>query len=177
MLSILQMALQGRLINTFAHLFRVEWPSVPSPPSSEFVLLVGAVLVVLGTWLLIRHRRRLAGQLHDQSLAPEDADYLRRQNQRRQKTSILLIVLGVMIPAGDLLLERMEQPEPVTVTIYWIGVLLLVLYMIWLAAVELFVTGLHTRDALARVRSQQAVLENDLKKLRESLDRGDSDQP
>ena len=148
---------------------------MPNPPSSEFVLLVGAVLVVLGTWLLIRHRRRLAGQLHDQSLAPEDADYLRRQNQRRQKTSILLIVLGVMIPAGDLLLERMEQPDPITGTIYWIGVLLLVLYMIWLAAVELFVTGLHTRDALARVRSQQAVLENDLKKLRESLDRGDSD--
>ncbi len=148
---------------------------MPNPPSSEFVLLVGAALVVLGTWLLIRHRRRLTGQLHDQSLAPEDADYLRRQNQRRQKTSILLIVLGVMIPAGDLLLERMEQPDPITVTIYWIGVLLLVLYMIWLAAVELFVTGLHTRDALARVRSQQAVLENDLKKLRESLDRGDSD--
>lgn len=147
---------------------------MPNPPSTEFVFLVGAVLVVLGSWLLIRHRRRLANQTDDQAYSPEEAEYLRRQNQRRQKTSILLIVLGVMIPAGDLLLERMEQPEPITVSIYWIGVLLLVFYMIWLAAVELFVTSLHTRDALARVRSEQAVLEHDLKKLRESLDRDES---
>lgn len=144
---------------------------MPPPPSTEFIFAIGAVLVIAGLWLTFRHRRTRAAREADASLSDAEREFYRRQLRRRTITSVLLILLGILVPIGDMLFGRGGRPEPLPLTIYWGGVLLLVLLMLGLAVADLVMTGRHTRKALNRIRSEQAALEHELQDFRRSRGR------
>ena len=144
---------------------------MPDPPSTAFVFAFGTILVVAGLWLIGRHRRTQDAREADPALSEGDRRFYRGQHRRRTTTSILLVLLGILVPFGDLLFERGQRPDPLPLTIYWLGVLSMVLFMLIMAVVDLFLTSIHTRDALTRVRTEQAALERDLQEFRRSLDR------
>ncbi|HEX6984488.1 MAG TPA: hypothetical protein VF170_03890, partial [Planctomycetaceae bacterium] len=83
----------------------------------------------------------------------------------------LLVLLGVLIPIGDLLFARKPAPPALPLTIYWIGVLSIVLLVLLMGLVDLFATGIHAKDAMSRVRSERAALERQLEEIRRSLGR------
>ena len=143
---------------------------MPAPPSTELVFIIGAILIVAGLWLTMRHGRIRARREADASLPEAERAFYRRQLRLRTITSVLLVLLGILVPAGDLLFGRGERPDPLPLIMYWGSVLLLVLVMLGLAMTDLILTGRHTRNALSRVRAEQADLVQDLREFRRSLD-------
>lgn len=117
---------------------------------------VGATLIVTGLLLLRSHRRSWALQQQDPECDPEDLKHYRRRYRRRLQTSGLLVVLGVLIPAGDQFIPA-NAPGIFTA---WVGlVLLLTLQMIGLGLSDMLATATHSQAALARIHRKQHELE------------------
>lgn len=109
-------------------------------------LLLATFLAALGAGLLIWHVRTWqAAQGH----APNEGElaFSRRQFHRRRRVGILIVVLGVAVAVGELV------RDPVLGLVYWSGTLLLVLWIVGLAMLDLVASqqhfGLqrHQRDA------------------------------
>jgi hypothetical protein len=131
--------------------------------------LSGVALVVLGIMFLRRHRRTWSARRDDAALPDDERRYYGRQYRRRLVTSGLIVLLGVLIPIGDMLLDHRPAPPAVALTLFWIGILLLVLLVLLLGFVDLFATAMHARDAISRFYSEKAVLERQAEELRRSL--------
>jgi sterol desaturase/sphingolipid hydroxylase (fatty acid hydroxylase superfamily) len=129
----------------------------------------GVALVALGLMFLRRHRRVWQERKEDPSLGAEERRYYQRQHRRRMLTSGLMVLLGVLIPIGDLMFEQRPRLPIVPLTLYWIGVLLLVLFVLLMGVVDLFATGVHAKDAISRVRAEKAALERQVEQLRQKL--------
>ncbi|MGC1275977.1 MAG: hypothetical protein WBC44_19910 [Planctomycetaceae bacterium] len=139
------------------------------PLESLVAFLTGVALVTLGLAFLRRHRRMQQIRRDDPSIGDDEQLFYDRQYRRRLLTSGLIVVLGVLIPIGYLLLDRRPALPATVVTLYWIGVLLLVLFVLLLGIIDLFATGMHAKDAISRVRSEKAALERQLEEVRRSL--------
>lgn len=138
---------------------------------SQFVApAFGLALVVLGVAFLRRHRRTWQERKNDPAVPLDERSYYHRQYRRRMLTSGLLVLLGVLIPIGDLLLDRRFPKE--TVLLYWGGVLVLVLFVLLLGFVDFFATGMHTKDAMLRIHGEKAALERQVEEMRRALREG-----
>jgi hypothetical protein len=125
---------------------------------------------VLGVAFLRRHRRTWEDRKNDPAVPLDERGYYHRQYRRRMLTSGLLVLLGILIPCGDLLLDR--RFPMATAILYWVGVLVLVLFVLLLGFVDFFATGLHTKDALLRIRGEKAALERQVEEVRRALREG-----
>jgi sterol desaturase/sphingolipid hydroxylase (fatty acid hydroxylase superfamily) len=142
----------------------------PAVPLSNVVSIAfGVALVVLGAVFLRRHRRTWNARKANPALPAEERSYFARQHRRRMLTSSLIVMLGVLIPIGDLLFERKPAPPVVPLTLFWIGVLLVVLWVLLLGVLDLFATGLHAKDAMSRVDAEKAALEHQLEEIRRAM--------
>ncbi len=75
----------------------------------------------------------------------------------------------MLIPIGDLLFERKPAPPALPLTLFWIGVLLIVLWVLLLGFVDLFATGIHAKDAMSQVNAEKAALERQLEEIRRAM--------
>jgi hypothetical protein len=139
------------------------------PIESLVSVLSGVVLVILGLAFLRRHRRTWRARQVDPALEDHQRRYYVRQYRRRLVTSGLIVLIGILIPIGDMLLERRPAPPAVPLTLFWIGVLLIVLLVLLLGLLDLFATGLHARDEISRFYSEKAALERQAEELRKAL--------
>ena len=139
------------------------------PLESIATIASGVALVVLGLAFLRRHRRTWRARQSDLLLDENARRYYWRQYRRRLVTSGLIVLLGVLIPVGDMLLERRPAPPAVPLTLFWIGILLLVLLVLLLGFVDLFATGMHARDEISRFYTEKAALERQAEDLRRAL--------
>jgi hypothetical protein len=123
-------------------------------------LIVAVVLLVTGICLMMSHVRGWRRQQADPRLEEKDRAYYGRRYRRRMQTSAILAVLGVLIGLGDVLLPFQQQPRPVT--LYWIGVLLLTLWVMLLAFADFWSALAYGRVELARVRQRRRDLERQI---------------
>ena len=135
----------------------------------------GLALVVLGIAFLRRHRRTWRERKNDPNVDQAERTYYHGQYRRRLVTSGLLVALGLLIPVGDLLLDR--RFAPTIVILDWAGVLSLVLVVLLLGIVDFFATSMHTKDAMLRVRGEKAALERQIEEVRRSLREGGGGAP
>jgi hypothetical protein len=140
-------------------------------------LAMGIALIFLGAWL-IRWHWAAWGQHRRQNAADQDAGsvptgddrerrHFRLQFRRRIQVSALLILLGVMIPIGDWLM--VQRQNPLWITIYWIVVLTLALWIMLLAAIDWLATRMYvraTRATLASLARKRRELEAEAERLR-----------
>jgi UDP-N-acetylmuramyl pentapeptide phosphotransferase/UDP-N-acetylglucosamine-1-phosphate transferase len=130
-------------------------------------LISGLLLLAASAWLVwhVRQWRRVQAA----SITPEEYDYRWRQFRRRMQTSTMLGIIAVAIFFG-VLLERWIIWKPFFV-IYWLAVLLLLLWVMVLAMVDIWATKFyydrlrnsyfHEKLKLeAELRRQQAVRSN-----------------
>ena len=130
----------------------------------------GIALFALGLAFLRRHRRTWQTRQADRTLDEGERAFYGRQYRRRMLTSGLIALLGVLIPLGDLLFERKPAPAAaLPLTLYWICVLLIVLWVLLLGVVDLFATGIYAKDEMSRVRAEKAALERQIEEIRKSL--------
>lgn len=142
------------------------------PLSNVVSIVFGIALVLLGLAFLRRHRRTWKARQSDPTISDEERTYYARQHRRRMLTSGLIAALGVLIPIGDFLFERKPAPAALPLTFFWIGVLLIVLWVLLLGVIDLFATGLHAKDAMSQVNAEKAALERQLEEIRRAMREG-----
>jgi hypothetical protein len=136
-------------------------------------LTMGIALILLGA-SLIRWHRAVWGHHRSQqeTLAREtggdrELRHYRLQFRRRIQVSALLILLGVMIPIGDWLM--VQRQNAMVITIFWLVVLTLALWIMLLAAIDWLSTRMYvraTRATLAGLARKQRELEAEAERLR-----------
>ena len=120
---------------------------------SRFLLLSAAGLMVLHVRAWRRAQR--------QPLEPRELDYRRRQFRRRMQTSTLLGVLAVAVLVGPLITE-----PPLLVLAFWGAVLVVVLWVLLLAAADALATRLHFTRLRDDYLIEQAKLQAEIRRLR-----------
>ncbi len=124
-------------------------------------LVFGGVLILMGggsAWHQWRYRQ-----------PPDDGDDLTRQHairklRRRLQVSAMLVLVGILIPLGDML--PFFRREPVAFVIFWLGVLLLAGWIGLLAFADMASTKAHLSRAQRRLAQQKLQLEAELAEYR-----------
>lgn len=132
---------------------------------------VGGALFVAGLVLMSWHLRNWRSRRDDPDLDDEERRFFRARFRRRMQTSGLLALLGILLPVGDYI---PWEKAPGLFTIYWGGVLLLLVWVILLAVGDMLSTGAHSRASLSRIREEQRKLREELHRLRARKSNGRS---
>ncbi|MCA9116415.1 MAG: hypothetical protein KDA79_15120 [Planctomycetaceae bacterium] len=134
---------------------------------------VGVALIIAGVLMIRSHRLTWAKQQQDPETDEFDRSHYRRRYQRRLQTSGLLVVLGVLIPAGDLLIPA-DAPRLFTA---WVAlILILTIWVIVLGMGDMLATTAHSRVAIARIRQKQEELERAAQQARRQRTNGSSEK-
>lgn len=130
-------------------------------------LVVGALLLAFAVglaWLQIRSRRELSPLLEGDDLARTQAD---RQLRRRLQVSAMLGIVGVLIPLGDQL-DWFFQARPGLFFFYWIGVLILVAWIVLMALGDWLSTTAYSSLASMQLRHERRQIEEEVRRYRAS---------
>ena len=69
-------------------------------------LVFGIGLILLGLWLIRWHRAAWGSHRDDETTDDRGKLHYRRQFRRRMQIALLLILLGILLPVGDWLTEK-----------------------------------------------------------------------
>lgn len=119
------------------------------------------------------HLKTRNSQLEDASLAGDEQErvHLDRQFRRRMQASGMLVLIGVMIAAGQFI---DGQAHPTLFTFYWLGVILLTFWLILLALGDAVSIANYSRNAQARLDVHRRELEAELERLKARQGNGHS---
>lgn len=131
--------------------------------NSWIVLGVGASLAVFGLLLMRWHIREWRQERNDASLDPEDLHHYHARYRRRMQTSGMLVLLGLLLPFWDWLLE---QRLVIAATLVGFLVFGIVGWVFLLAFGDMLSTRTHSHVALAKVRQKQRELERQIADLK-----------
>lgn len=111
------------------------------------------------------HLKTRRSRLEDPNLAGDDQErmHLNRQFRRRMQASGMLVLIGVMIAAGQFIDGK---ALPTLFTFYWMGVILLTFWLILLAMGDAVSIAHYSRNAQARLDVHRKQLEVELERLR-----------
>jgi hypothetical protein len=136
--------------------------------------LVGGLLIAGGGALMLSHVRAWKLDRNDPALDELDRQHYQARFRRRMQTSGLITLLGVLIPLGDS--PVIWKLGPLWSTLFWIGVLLMALWIILLALGDFTATQAHSQVAMTRVRRKQRELEAEADRLRNKNMNGPTNQ-
>ena len=135
-------------------------------------VVAGVLLVLFGAAFCRWHFVSWQQQRHDETLSDEDRTHLYRRYRRRMKTSLVIILIGILIPVGDQV-RALQRPWTFTA---WVSlVLFLALWLVLMALGDIAVTRTHTRVKLSRIRREQRELEERLAEIQKRRSNGHAD--
>lgn len=124
----------------------------------------GLFLVAFGGFLLRSHVVSWRRQQVDPEIDEIERRHLERRYRRRMQASGLIVLVGVILPAGDAIVTF--RPMPLGFTFY-VGLLLaLTAWITVLGVGDWIATAAHARVALNRLNAKQRSLERELEDLR-----------
>ena len=140
-------------------------------------LVFGTGLILLGLWLIRWHRAAWIAHRDDDTTDERGKLHYRRQYRRRIQVAVLLILLGILLPIGDWLTERvvLQRRNVQWVAAFWIAVLCIALWIMLLAALDWLSSRMHvraTRAALGALARKQRELEAEIERLRSKRSNG-----
>ncbi|ADG66169.1 hypothetical protein Plim_0318 [Planctopirus limnophila DSM 3776] len=121
---------------------------------SRIPALVAGVLLVLTGAALLLHAWGLSSENPGNSKA---ISAQQKRARRRIQIAALIILEGLLIPAGDLWME--QRPAAVLMAAFWIGVLLIALWIGLLAVADFFSSRAMLHFSLEQLKEQQRVLQ------------------
>jgi cation transport ATPase len=124
-------------------------------------LIVAAVLVVFGASLMMSHVRTRRRQRDETDRDENERAHLDQRYRRRMRISGTFVVLGVLIGVGDAVLP-MHKNQPLVITLYWIGVLLLTGWVLLQGVGDFWSTAAYTGAELGRIREKRRELERQI---------------
>jgi hypothetical protein len=133
-------------------------------------LILAGVLETLGIGLIWRETQVFRGI---QRAPDEDADFLRNRTRRRLRIGLVICLLGVLMGVGGWVAPR---ERPVVFLAAWSAALLATLWLLWLAAADLFTVRFHwnerTRNNLADIARTKSELKRFQGPAENNLPRG-----
>lgn len=99
-------------------------------------LIAAGVIVGVAVALLVRHGR-VWQRARAANLSAGDLKFAFAQYRRRMQTSAMLAVVGGMIGGGPWVIA------PLAVLLYWLGVIVLVVWIVLLAGADMLATRMH----------------------------------
>lgn len=141
-----------------------------SPELSQWLhdylgLFVGAGIALLGFGLKRRHDKTWIAWQRDRSISEGDRSFYKAQYRRRVQVAALLIAIGTLIAAGDLLIPW--DRIPTLFAIYWGVILMMAMWLMLLAIGDLVSTGTHNRHSLSESRERLQDLRSELDQIRD----------
>jgi hypothetical protein len=124
-------------------------------------LIVAVVLIVFGASLMVSHVRTRRRRRGDLRLEENERAFFENRYRRRMRISATFIILGILIGVGDALLP-MHKNQPLVISLYWIGVLLLTGWVLLQGFGDLWSTAAYTGAELTRIRQKRDELERQL---------------
>jgi hypothetical protein len=136
-------------------------------------LVVAVVLIAFGATLLVSHFRSWRRRRGALALDENEFAFFRKRYRRRMRIAATFVILGILIGVGDALLP-MHKNQPLAITLYWIGVLILTGWVMLQGFGDLWSTAAYTGAELSRIRQKRHELERQLVefKHRNLADRG-----
>jgi ABC-type multidrug transport system fused ATPase/permease subunit len=128
-------------------------------------ILFGAMLTIGGCALLWFHLRAWNKGPFSRLEDPAERTRYRLRFRRRLQVAVLLVVLGIMIPVGDALFGL--RRSPLLLTVYWMIVILLALWVMLLALFD----WISSRSGIRAARNELAGLERKRRELEEEIAR------
>lgn len=125
-------------------------------------LVLAGLLEAFGVGLFWRETvvaRRLPAATED------DAGFLRKRTRRRIRIALVICVLGLLMGVGGWVAPR---ERPIVFLACWLGALLATLWLLWLAAMDLFSVRLHWSERTQRNLADIAHAKSQLKSLHHS---------
>lgn len=119
-----------------------------------------AALVLVSILLSVAHLRAWRADDHG-GLGERDRNFHARRFRRRLQASVMVGVIGLLL-LGDLWLG-----DGWAALIYWSGVLLLLGWLLLLAASDWLASRVHFRGQIDRLRHERALLQADIDQLRQ----------
>ena len=140
-------------------------------------LILVAVSLLLAAGGLIRSHQRAWRALQQRrgQMEPSEYDFRRRQLRRRWQTSAMLGLVGIGMLIGGLLIVRRAAPQ--LVVVFWLGVMLLVVWIALLAAADIVSTRLYFSRLRRDYVVEQARLQAQLRRMERTRGNGQADDP
>jgi len=135
-------------------------------------LIFGALLLLIGGTMLTL-QLRAAKQLSDPDLSDRDRKFLGTRNRRRMQVAGMIILIGLMIPVGDSIINWREHPA--TFGIFCLIILVLACWTGLLAVSDMVSTRLYASAQLNRYERQCAELEKAANQLKAQRDQQSRD--
>jgi hypothetical protein len=134
---------------------------------------VGAAIIIAGVLAMRSHYYTWQKQKTDPDLDERERQHLYRRFRRRLQATGLLVLIGILIPVGDI--EVLFANRPGLFAAHWIAVIVLVLWVGLLAVGDLASTRVHSRVSLSRIEQKKRELEREVAALqsRHTNGRGD----
>jgi len=120
---------------------------------------LAVILLLTSVVLVVGHLRAWRAVDHG-GLGEREHEFHARRFRRRVQASAMLGVIGLLL-LGDLWL-----PTGWPTLLYWSGVLLLLLWLLLLAASDWLASRVHFRQQINRLQGERALLQADLDRLR-----------
>lgn len=124
---------------------------------------VGAAIIIVGVLVMRSHYYTWQQQKADPDLDDRERKHLQRRFRRRLQATGLLVIIGILIPVGDI--EMLFADRPVLFALYWLTVIVLVMWVGLLAVGDLASTRAHSRISLSRLEQKQRELEREVAAL------------
>lgn len=124
---------------------------------------VGAAIIITGVLVMRSHYYTWQRQKADPELDDRERRHLHRRFRRRLQATGLLVVIGILIPVGDI--EMLFAGRPVLFAVHWFSVIGLVMWVGLLAVGDLASTRAHSRVSLHRLEQKQRELEREVAAL------------
>jgi hypothetical protein len=136
--------------------------------------LISAVLLAT-SFVLVGHHVRAWRRLNQDDLDEREENFRYRQFRRRMQTSAMIGILGVAIAGGQVLFDVVRPGK--LQGYYWIGVLLLLLWIVLLAVADMVATSSYYSRARSDLAVGHAKLQVELRKARERAGRRHNGKP
>jgi len=133
--------------------------------------LFALVLLLVAVAMLLSHHRTWQRVRRQESDAEEFA-FRQRQFRRRFQTTGLLVVLALALLVGQWIVW-----PPLLVTVYWIAVLLLILWVTLLAAVDAWATRHHYARLRHEYLLEKHKLEAEVRRIKKAESNGEAEKP
>lgn len=128
-------------------------------------LVVGVLLVLFSIGMAcfqVWNRRGLEPYLEGDLLAMTQAD---RQLRRRLQVSVMLGIIGLLIPVGDQL-DWFFKDRPVLFVVFWVVVLFLVCWVVLMALADWLSTAAYSSLANIQLRRERREIEEEVRRYR-----------
>ncbi len=128
-----------------------------------FTIALSGALVAASIGLTAWHLRALRAADHG-GLGEQEQTFHTRRFRRRAQASIMVGVIGLLL-LGELWLK-----DPRVMLLYWSGVVLLLLWLLLLAASDWLASRVHFRGQLNRLQQDRTLIQAEIDKLRRARD-------